>query len=296
MDPGLHLPLQRCHDCFLMEAFYTAGYTPKKLGKLNRCRLLLADMTLADICIADGRSIMANACNGIQSFHIQTPVTWPNQGKLPKDDWDLWCLALHQEFFNFYECRHRLQLPLGHWLPDSTTDWIWWYSPFTDRHYKKVSPTTGIVSDVPHGTNQKKKFLMTPTIEPLPTDLRRVTIYQVPCCTEHFRIDGPPGTTLPPHCSCATSTHPRHPHYCIAPPNSSGSLVTLSLPIKVPLCSVLCYMDQRSGLQMDPMPVELALPPGPSKAAQPKQHGRGNWLPLVYNRTPTGQNYRGFLL
>ena len=210
VDPGPHLSLQRCHDRFLMEAFYSAGYTAKKLAKLNRCRLFLVATTLADICTADGRSITTAAWNGIQSSHIQTPATWPNQGKLPKDDWDLWRLALRQEFLNFYERDHRLQLPLGHWLPDSTTAWIWWYSPLTDRLYKTVSATTGLVSDAPQGTNQRKKFLMTPNIELLPTDLRRVSVYQAPR-TEHFRIEGAPGTTLPPHCSCSTSAHPSYP-------------------------------------------------------------------------------------
>jgi hypothetical protein len=56
-----HLQLSRNGDRFLIDAFFQAGYRNSKLLRLNRIRLRLQVVTVADISSGDGRYILSEA-------------------------------------------------------------------------------------------------------------------------------------------------------------------------------------------------------------------------------------------
>jgi hypothetical protein len=87
------LTLARVGDQFLIEAFCRAGFRKTALRRLNRCRVRLRVVTLADISSGDGRYLLARALS--DSFPLPNlQYAWPAQGPLPLHDWRLWKRAL----------------------------------------------------------------------------------------------------------------------------------------------------------------------------------------------------------
>jgi hypothetical protein len=84
------LQLQRVNDRFLMEAFVHAGYTNKKLERLNRCQSRLHATTIADLTTGDGRRILPQVFQGDNPLKGESSYRWPNQGPLPPADWIIW--------------------------------------------------------------------------------------------------------------------------------------------------------------------------------------------------------------
>ena len=78
------LPLpQREGDIFLMEAFQEQGYKPKELMILNRCRIYLRVMTLADIMTGEGNAFTEHyLCR--REREQRNNYVWPNQDTPPQ--------------------------------------------------------------------------------------------------------------------------------------------------------------------------------------------------------------------
>ena len=109
-----------------METFLGAGYSAADLRILNRCRLYLRDNTLSDITSGDGRYLQDDIFRGLRCLH-QDAFDWPEQGKPPPREWNLWGSAIH---CCFALSRGLLITPLGNWLATISTtsfysEWAW---------------------------------------------------------------------------------------------------------------------------------------------------------------------------
>jgi hypothetical protein len=116
------LQLLRHGDEFLMEAFRKAGFREKTLLRLNRCRIRLQVVTLADISSGDGRHLLLAALVD----HFPLPAlrhSWMHQGPVPPSDWKLWKRALNKTFH--LQAASKLPIPLGRWLRPSTLPHAW---------------------------------------------------------------------------------------------------------------------------------------------------------------------------
>jgi hypothetical protein len=71
------LPLRRVGDKFIINYFHQYGFKGKELLRLNRCRLFLQVMTVADIATADGKFITIEAWHGSFDNTRLTYHSWP---------------------------------------------------------------------------------------------------------------------------------------------------------------------------------------------------------------------------
>ena len=93
--PSLAIPHQGQHDIHLMDAFVDQNFSTPILLRLNECSLFLHATTLADITMADGTTLNANAWHGCCS-HSQwyCQDTWISTHNLGQQHWRLWQLVL----------------------------------------------------------------------------------------------------------------------------------------------------------------------------------------------------------
>ena len=131
----IELPLLRHHDSFIMRQAVDAKFSPSQLDAINRCRLYLQVLTVAELATADGESLTDKAWNGIRDTSITSPYIWPVQPSPPLRDWRLWQAALS---VCFLARGLRLQVPLGDWLGNDF-QWEWFYSPSENRLYQRTS-------------------------------------------------------------------------------------------------------------------------------------------------------------
>jgi hypothetical protein len=126
--------LARIGDMALMEHFVKAGYPAAQLTQLNRCRLYLQVITLADIVSADGSLILPEAFIGVPLSDRKSDLKWPNQQRPPSKDWAVWSSAL-----KCLQPRNKLLRPLGTWLISNPhQNWIWYMDPVLPKLYKKT--------------------------------------------------------------------------------------------------------------------------------------------------------------
>jgi hypothetical protein len=129
--------LARVEDIALMEYFVNAGYPASQLAQLNRCRLYLQVITLADIVSADGTCILPNSFIGVPLSDRKSALKWPNQQRPPSKDWAVWSSALKS-----LQPRNKLLRPLGTWLISNPhQNWLWYMDPVLPKLYKKTLST-----------------------------------------------------------------------------------------------------------------------------------------------------------
>jgi len=115
----------REHDVVLMDFFIAQGYNSSQLRRLNRCRIYLQAITLADITSANGSTIIPDILSGIPLTDRKSHLHWPCQQRPPNGDWILWAQALQP-----LQPRNKLLQPLGQWLtPNSHQTWFWFMDP-----------------------------------------------------------------------------------------------------------------------------------------------------------------------
>jgi hypothetical protein len=114
VDTNIIQPLQRIHDCYLMDAVLaTDQFTPKHVRMIHYCRLYLQVLTLSDITLANGthldpalyqgqRSILSNTT---RSHHFRQDRPSPAAWKQWQHACRLWSKP-----------DGRLHQPLGAWL------------------------------------------------------------------------------------------------------------------------------------------------------------------------------------
>jgi hypothetical protein len=74
-----HLQLSRNGDRFLIDVFFQAGYRNSKLLRLNRIRLRLQVVTVADISSGDGWYVLSEAFEDAFPLPNHKYVKWMHQ-------------------------------------------------------------------------------------------------------------------------------------------------------------------------------------------------------------------------
>ena len=143
-----------------MEIFYKIGYRKGQLEVLNRCRLFLHVLTLADITSMCRKYAIRDVREGIANFEITDETyQWPEQGNPSKNDWVEWKEAIKQLCIgNVWQ----LRTPLGHWtIPKD--GWTWYFREESCRVYEKKDEKWWFY--IHHGRNDRPEagYFDTPT-------------------------------------------------------------------------------------------------------------------------------------
>ena len=120
-------PLLRQSDSSIMEHVYK--FCPPSAWKsVNRCRIYLKALTVADITGADGKYISHQIFWGQRVVNsTRSHLNWPVWECPSKQDWRIWRRSLQQALCS--NSSRKLRLALGHWIYDVSHRWKW----FVDR-------------------------------------------------------------------------------------------------------------------------------------------------------------------
>ena len=132
----LHLPLLRSHDRFIMDMFLQAGFKGESLARLQRCRLHLQVLTLADIVDGYGAAVCQWAFEGARDLghSFRSHYVWPKQPKPAASEWIHWKGALVTSLRLQTSNLLPVEFQLGPWIQFTTP---WQYEPTTDRIYHR---------------------------------------------------------------------------------------------------------------------------------------------------------------
>ena len=130
----IKLPLVRQHDSFIMQRAVDAKFSFAQLEAINRCRLYLQVLTVAELATGDGEFLSDKAWEGNLDTTVSSPYQWPRQPKPPNRDWRIWQSALT---VCYLALGRRLRQPLGAWI-GSAVLWEWFFAPDERRLYQRV--------------------------------------------------------------------------------------------------------------------------------------------------------------
>jgi hypothetical protein len=172
----------------------------QELVCLNRCRLFLKAVTLADISGADRKAITHDAWHGRRDSTRPDYYSWPNQGDPASKDWLLWRRALSLTFCDGQV--QRLSIPLGSWTDLQRQQWTWFFAPNEDRLYEH-RPSAWNVYTMDSGWRQRthKRFTLCGPTEEMPSFLCHATVFLLdPGCyvLSNFGLDAPSSSSHPP--------------------------------------------------------------------------------------------------
>jgi hypothetical protein len=180
-SPPNGLQIKRTNDKFLSEAFESKA-SP---DHLNKCRLYLQAITLADITNAEGTAISNNAWLGTKSTSIQG---WPNQSNTQMRDWTLWRESRHRIFGTNASTGtltakpsrfQKIKQPLGDWITNTPQEWE--LSHEESRLYHSTQTTIMEYWRVPSKTNKRQSgvFVEQGVVATLPPGTRPAAAYKL---------------------------------------------------------------------------------------------------------------------
>ena len=109
-------------------------FDEKDISSINKCRLYLQVITLADIGTGDGKSISNKALFGTKDKGRKSKWTWPRQNRPPEHEWDIWIQCV-----NYIWCipnsHYRCNIRLGAWTNETHQQFSWWYSSSMNALY-----------------------------------------------------------------------------------------------------------------------------------------------------------------
>ena len=73
----INTPLLREYDRYLMPIFNNSNFTNKERHILNKCRLYLRVLSIADMATGDGRSIIKSVFEGVRPSMPLRDYEWP---------------------------------------------------------------------------------------------------------------------------------------------------------------------------------------------------------------------------
>jgi hypothetical protein len=154
MTPKAEFPLLREGDAMLMPILQQLA-TGAELRRLNKCRMYLQVLSLAEIVDQGGTTISDQAWEGNRGQCYRPDLKWPNQGKPNTNDWKIWREALammckHVKGAATNDAKYRqLEVQLGPWNQEQA--WSWWFDAKSDtlfcsteqiREYHRVAGRT----------------------------------------------------------------------------------------------------------------------------------------------------------
>ena len=175
--PVATIPLQRTQDSYLMERFVEAGYRKGNLARLNRIRMTLHVVTVADIVSADGLTLEPNTVAG-HRLDRQSPYDWPRSVDPSPSDREFWRSALRHSLCTSPKS-DRLNTALGAWLLPQDNLWNWWYSPSDNRLLHRNDKDWEVWNYRPEMSNRKFQLSDT-TLPTLPADAQRANVVRQP--------------------------------------------------------------------------------------------------------------------
>jgi hypothetical protein len=101
------------------------------LDSINRCRIYLQVITIADITSADGTYILPEVKLGQHPSGRKSTLQWPYQGRPAASDWITWRNSLL-----LLENRGKLAQPLGDWTMQPHQIWHTFLDITTSIAYK----------------------------------------------------------------------------------------------------------------------------------------------------------------
>ena len=181
-DIGISINLQeitqrRQNDAFIMEEFHSNGVKPKDLEVLNRCRLYLKAITIADIFETDGRTVLEQAWEGKPLLECRRGIEWPIQERPGQKQWRLWRSSLRR----IYSLTNRVSptVIMGNWMEHVTShNWQWFYR---QRDHKVFRKQGRIVASFKRKTNHRNcsVYCKQEIVRSLPHDVVRCTIREL---------------------------------------------------------------------------------------------------------------------
>jgi hypothetical protein len=137
--------LLHTNDVMLMDYFIMNKYKPKELALLNKCRVYLKVISLADITSADGEQIMPSYKLGLLSQDRKSTLNWPTQQRPGRESWKLWQNALQ-----LLETGSRLTHPLANWVASPHQSWFYYmdtssltlYYKDVTNEWRSITPST----------------------------------------------------------------------------------------------------------------------------------------------------------
>ena len=171
-DTFPQLQLSREEDEFIMPLFVKGGFTPEELKVLNECRMFLHAITLADITVADGRTLHPQSYEGVRRESRLHEYDWPRQPPmLSTTHWNLWKRALHETILVWYatSTNLRLQQPLGRFLKPPPRCWRWFYRVSTDTVYEDTTDGDTVKVYTRSNRTRRGRFSHTQTLTTRPT-------------------------------------------------------------------------------------------------------------------------------
>ncbi len=190
-----------------MDFFLSLKYKPKTLQILNRCRIYLQVITLADITSADGTQIIPQTLKGHRLADRKSNLKWPKQQSPTREDWILWSSALQQ-----LQMGNKLKIKLTTWTSEPHQFWFWymdtnlallfyhpndtaWYSAtphqsVSGRKTRSANRPSFLADDITATTPPDSRSIIPVSINREPND---TTIYP----TQHSFFLPTPSTTPP---------------------------------------------------------------------------------------------------
>ena len=124
--------LQRQNDRFLMQTLIEDKndiFSRGEIRLINRCRLYLQLMTLADAYNGDGTTYTHKVCIGERDRDRQSCWGWPNQAAPSKREWSVWRRCLRQ-IWSIHATDTNI-IKLGLWTSNCHQIWHW----YTDEEH-----------------------------------------------------------------------------------------------------------------------------------------------------------------
>jgi hypothetical protein len=130
-------PMMRENDTLLMANFGRMLFPAMVLAKINRCRIFLQAVTIADITDGSGNKITEEAWHGKPSINLTPHLQWGWQPRPPESFWAAWRQALSKLC-----ARHcELRTPLGRWTDAGQRRVIWWFDQASEALFQS-GPTS----------------------------------------------------------------------------------------------------------------------------------------------------------
>ena len=172
--PGVHVPLMREGDCYIMTVFVLMGYSGEELRLLNLCRLWHNVIIFSELVTGNGTHIRADARRHDKPIGTSS-YEWPEAGFPSTRCWTLWNKALDHCFVDPADKTLKLKKPLGKWL-STPSEWPCWYSAMDDRIFKRQGNRFQMFSTRSRNT-RRPRYLINSTIDSLPADATPTTCY-----------------------------------------------------------------------------------------------------------------------
>ena len=180
-------PEQRYNDQFLMEAFAGAGVSASDLRRINRCRMYLQALTVADISTGDGKAIRRDAWSGISDIHLnRRRYRWAYQERPGAQDWRVWREALSSTFLaptiTSGDVDPPLRQRLGNWNAATNSTWRWYLHSRLEVLYEWTGVSWRLWRPTAKGTTRTSRKRWLPVLgtarAPNKDDLRRTTVFR----------------------------------------------------------------------------------------------------------------------